>query len=136
MKKFIFIVSLLFSLSCSFAQIPQTMSYQGVLTGTDGFPVPDGSVSLTFRLYDSSENGDTLWEETQDVSVSKGIFNVILGSSNPLNIPFDKQYWMGISIGGDAELTPRAALTASPYSLNSHSTIAETEPGQGLNNPK
>ena len=33
------------------AQIPQTMSYQGVLTGTDGTPVADGMVSLTFRLY-------------------------------------------------------------------------------------
>ncbi len=114
------------------AQIPQTMSYQGVLTGTSGTPVPDGTVSLTFRLYDSSENGDTLWQETQDVQVTNGIFNVILGSNNPLNLPFDKQYWLGITISGGTELTPRVMLTASPYSLNSHSTLAEIEPGQGL----
>ena len=108
------------------------MSYQGVLTGTSGTPVPDGTVSLTFRLYDSSENSDTLWQETQSVQVTNGVFNVILGSNIPLNLPFDKQYWLGITISGGTELTPRVTLTASPYSLNSHSTIAETESGQGL----
>jgi hypothetical protein len=114
------------------AQIPQTMSYQGVLTGADSNPVPDGTISLTFKLYNVVENGDMLWQETQDVTVTNGIFNTILGSVTPLNLPFDEQYWLGITIGSDAELTPRTALTASPYSLNSHSTIAETEPGQGL----
>src|SRR3989304_3598666 len=114
------------------AQIPQTMSYQGVLTGIDGSPVPDGTASLTFRLYNSSENGDTLWQETQSVQVTNGIFNVILGNKTPLNLPFDEQYWLGVTINSGTELIPRVALTASPYSLNSHSTIAETEPGQGL----
>jgi len=114
------------------AQIPQTMSYQGVLTGIDGSPVPDGTASLTFRLYNSAEGGDTLWQETQSVQVTKGIFNVILGSNTSLNLPFDEQYWLGVTISGSSELIPRITLTASPYSLNSHSTIAETEPGQGL----
>ena len=114
------------------AQIPQTMSYQGVLTEIDGNPVPNGTVSLTFKLFDSAEGGDTLWQETQDVTVTNGLFNVILGSNAPLNLPFDEQYWLGITVGSDVELTPRTALTASPYSLNSHSTLVETEPGQGL----
>jgi hypothetical protein len=132
MKKFIVVMFLLLIYSISFAQIPQTMSYQGVLTSIDDTPIPDGMITLNFTLYDSAENGDSLWQETQDVMITKGIFNVILGSNNPLNLPFDKQYWLGVSIGNGEELTPRTALTASPYSLNSHSTIAETEPGQGL----
>ena len=113
-------------------QIPQTISYQGVLTNVNGTPVVDGSYSLTFKLYDVPINGDSLWQETQNVQVTSGLFNVILGSVTPLNLPFDKQYWMGIAIGSGSELTPRIALTASPYSLNSHSTLAETQPGQGL----
>ncbi len=114
------------------AQIPNTISYQGVLTDNKGNPVPDGNVSLTFRLYNASEGGDTLWQETQQVAVSKSIFNVVLGSVEQINLPFDEQYWLGVTIGDNEELTPRNALTASPYSLNSHSTIAEPEPGQDL----
>jgi hypothetical protein len=80
MKSIIFFVLFLVIADTQFtlAQIPQTMSYQGILTGTSSTPVPDGTVSLTFRLYDSSENSDTLWQETQSVQVTNGIFNVIL----------------------------------------------------------
>src|SRR3989304_7161504 len=133
--KYILSVTLFLVITISqftFAQIPQTMSYQGVLTGADGNPVADGSYTLTFKLYDVPTNGDSLWNETQNVQVTKGLFNVILGSVSPLNLPFDKQYWLGISVGGGFELSPRISLTASPYSLNSHSTLAETQPGQGL----
>jgi len=33
----------------AFAQIPQTMSYQGVLTDANGTAVADGPVNLTFK---------------------------------------------------------------------------------------
>ena len=115
-----------------YGQIPHTVSYQGVLTDANGNAVPDGNVSLTFRLFDLVSGGTALWQETQQVAVSKGVFNAILGSSAPLNVPFDKPYWLGITVGQGTELTPRVALAASPYSLNSHSTIAEPAQGQGL----
>jgi len=67
-----------------------------------------------------------LWQETQQVDVANGLFNVILGSSNPLNLPFDKPYWLGSTIGTDTELQPRTPLTSSPYSLN-----AQTAGGNG-----
>ena len=114
-----------------FAQIPQTMSYQGLLTDTAGNPVADGPVNLTFKLYDAATDGTLLWEETQQVDVAKGLFNVILGTSNPLNLPFDKAYWLGSTIGTDAELQPRIALTSSPYSLNSR-TAGNTGDGHSL----
>ncbi|RMD85782.1 MAG: hypothetical protein D6813_15790, partial [Calditrichaeota bacterium] len=90
------ILLLLFTILAQ-AQIPQTMSYQGVLTDADGNPVADGSVSLTFKLYDVATGGTALWEETQQVTTANGLFNVILGSTNPLNLPFDKPYWLGIT---------------------------------------
>lgn len=115
-----------------FAQIPRTMSYQGVLTDANGNAVPDGSVTMKFRLYEAATGGTAIWEETQSVSVVKGLFNTILGSITPLNLPFDKPYWLGITVGSGTELAPRIALAASPYSLNSHSTIVEPQPGQGI----
>ena len=108
-------------------QIPQTMSYQGVVTDINGVAVSGGSLDFTFKLWDDATAGTLLWDETQPgvaVAINTGIFNVILGSVNPLNIPFDKQYWLGITIGTDPELTPRVQLTSSPYSLNSQTAVS------------
>jgi len=101
------------------ADVPETLSYQGVLTDAGGVVVADGSYDVTFRLYDVPSGGSPLWEETQSLQVVKGIFNAVLGSSNPLTLPFDTTYYLGISVGGGAELTPRVELTSAPYSLNS-----------------
>ena len=74
----------------SWAQIPQTISYQGVLTDELGILIADGNHELTFMIYDIDEGGPALWSETHlSVAVVDGVFNVILGSVVPLNIPFD-----------------------------------------------
>ena len=114
------------------AQIPRTLTYQGVLTNADGTPVADGTVALTFRLFDVAEGGTGLWEEVRQVSVVKGIFNVVLGTVNPVALPFDKQYWLGLTVNGGSEMSPRFMLSSSPYSLNSHSTVTEPAAGQGF----
>lgn len=105
------------------AQVPQTMSYQGVLTDAGGNAVPDGNYNLTFRLYDVAVNGAALWSEQQVVPVSNGVFSVILGSVVPLALPFDRQYWLGVTVGDGSELTPRIQLTSSAYSLNAQSIV-------------
>lgn len=114
------------------AQIPRTISYQGVLTNEAGDPLPDGNISITFKLYDVAENGEALWEETQDTELSSGLLNVTLGAGAELNLPFDKPYWLGIAIGEEDELSPRTALTAAPYSLNSGAVVLEPEAGQSF----
>jgi hypothetical protein len=100
------------------AQIPQTVSYQGVLTDGAGTPVADGTYNITFNFYDATSGGSALWTETQAVAVTGGIFSAILGSTAPLALAFDRPYWLGVSVDGGAELSPRRELTASPYSLN------------------
>jgi len=127
---FSFLLTILFT-SFVLAQIPQTISYQGVLSDANREPVPDGSYNLSFKLYDSATGGTALWSENQSVTVTSGLFNVILGKVNPLNVAFDKTYWLGISINQGSELTPRIQLTASAYSLN-----ARTVPDSSLTNPK
>ena len=67
------------------------MSYQGVVTDASGVAI-DGNVDLTFILWDAAAEGTQVWTETQpSTPLSNGIFNVILGSVNAFNIPFDKQ---------------------------------------------
>jgi hypothetical protein len=114
MKRIFFLLSIILITAVQFAwgQIPPTISYQGVLTDTDG------AYSLTFNLYNAVADGPSLWSETQAVIIEQGIFNVVLGMVRPLTLAFDQPYWLGVTVGDGAELTPRIQLTASPYSLN------------------
>jgi hypothetical protein len=123
MKYTHFLSAILFVLGMEVAwgQIPQTISYQGILTDASGTAVPDGNYELTFKLYDAATGGMELWSEEQSVAVNNGIFNVILGSITPLTLSFDRLYWLGVTVGQDSELTPRIELTASAYSLNARS---------------
>lgn len=118
-RTFLTLVMILFTASLLLAEVPKTMSYQGLLTDASGSPVADGNYKLKFTISNSPGNNPILWEETHlSVPVVKGIFNVILGGVSPLNISFDTQYYLGVSINDGATLQPLTALTSSPYSLN------------------
>ena len=106
------------------AQVPRTLSYQGVLTDTLGHPRPDGTYSFTFRLYATSSGGTAIWSETKTLSVSQGLFSTVLGDQVPNNLPFDAPYWLSIQIASDPELSPRIPLTSVGYSL--HALKADT----------
>lgn len=100
-----------------FAQVPRTINYQGYLTDAAGTP-KNGSFSMAFKLYSASGGGTSLWSEIQPaVAVANGLFNVALGSVTPLALAFDTQYYLGVAVGADPEMTPRPALTSSPYAL-------------------
>lgn len=107
------------------AQMPQKMSYQGLLTNTDGTPVADGNYNMIFTLYDAEENGSVVWQESQSVLLESGIVNVVLGSVIPLTADFAQSYWLGITVGNDPELSPRIELTAGAYSLYAR-TVADS----------
>jgi len=103
------------------AALPGTINFQGYLTDSSGAPVnspPD--VSITFRLYTTEGGASMVWEETQAVTLNKGLFSVELGAVNPLNLSdFDTPLFLGITVEGDAEMTPRQLLSNTGYSLRS-----------------
>jgi hypothetical protein len=111
------LVVLLAVFETGMANVPRTMSYQGVLKDAVGNVVSDGDYEVTFKLYMVHTGGMVIWTETQTLSVADGIFNAILGSVTPLTVPFDRAYWLGVSVEGEPELEPRVELTASPYAL-------------------
>ena len=110
------VIFLFAMISISLADIPLTISYQGVLTDANNTLVDDGNYKLTFNIKD----GDTqLWSEShENVTIVKGLFNVILGSRNPLDLPFDNQYTLGISVNDGQEMSPLIPFTSAAYSLN------------------
>jgi hypothetical protein len=107
------------------AQVPQKLNYQGFLaTPGTGAPIttPVGMpLSITIKLYNTAVGGAALYTETHPVSVNNGIFNIVVGSVTALTLPFDVPYFLGITVGADAEMTPRQPLVASAYALRAAS---------------
>ena len=96
------------------------VSYQGYLTTSGGVPV-NATLQMTFRLYATASEGVALWTETQAVPVTNGHYAVRLGVVTPFDaIPFDSPLFLGVSVGADAEMTPRQALTSVPHALRAH----------------
>jgi hypothetical protein len=92
-----------------------SFTYQGRLTDASG-PV-SGPVDMQFRLYDEA-SGDHPALGTQAiaaVAVTNGVFTVALDFGGTA-FNGDRR-WLGISVNGDPELTPRVPLTAAPYAL-------------------
>lgn len=103
------------------AQVPRKLNYQGYLTTPTGAPV-NTPQTLVARIYDASSGGNLLFTETHNpVTVSNGIFNILLGSvdvnTSPLDLKFLAQYYLGITVGTDPEMSPRQPLAASPYAI-------------------
>jgi hypothetical protein len=125
MKNFVFIFAAFFICIVAgdtlHAQIPRTLSYQGVLTDNVGKPRLDGSYSFTFRFYISPTGGTAIWSESKSLSVKNGLFSTVLGEQTPFGtaVKFDTQYWLGIQVGNEPELSPRIALTSVGYSFSS-----------------
>ncbi len=77
-----------------------------------------GVVSMTLNIYNVAVAGAPLYTETQNVTVTGGLFDVVIGEVTPLTLPFDAQYFLGITIAPNGELTPRQPLLSAPYALN------------------
>ena len=118
MKKiFIFFACLLGGQNIAGAQAG--LIIQGAIQNSSGAPMPNGNYSLSFRLYEADAGGVAVWSETQpSVPVTSGLYTVSLGAVTPLTAPFDKIYYLGVSVNGGNELIPRARLSSSPYAMS------------------
>lgn len=92
-------------------------TYQGHLRN-GGIPV-NGSVNLGFSLYDAVMNGNLIGSQAVNgVNVINGLFTVVLNGAGQLgSTAFDGEArWLEISVNG-TPVTPRQAVTATPYAL-------------------
>jgi hypothetical protein len=125
MKKSIafLILSLVIINSLASADVPATFSYQGILTDSLGEPVEDDIYAIQFRIYEDSATTSPLWESNGFIpkQTTDGLFNHIMGSSNPLPDSLSKYdgLWVGITVDLDDEMTPRTPMTSVPFALSS-----------------
>jgi len=99
------------------AEAPSFLPVQGFLTAKGGDAV-DGEVDVRFTIYTGPQGGIQLWQENQKVTADNGIFHVLLGMAEPLDLAIFGDYeglWLGIKIGEDTEMQ-RVFLGSVPYS--------------------
>jgi len=112
---FLLLWTMVCGLCAAHADIPHLIAYQGRLTDSQGTP-REGSYSVTFRIYNAESGGVLRWQETHsNVTVRSGIFDILLGSVSPINLPFNEQYYLAIQVGSDAEMTPRQQIASVGY---------------------
>jgi hypothetical protein len=122
MRFLVVVLAVLFAATLSGnAQVPQKMSYQGLLTNSGGSPLPDGNYDLEFDLYNAVPGGALRFTQTQmAVPVERGTFSVVLSA---LPAVFSESLYVevtvlsGPGIGSPLTFAPRTELTSAPYSL-------------------
>ena len=111
--------------SSVFAQVPRQISYQGVIVDNLGAAIADGNHVITIKFYDAATGGPVLYSEPIAATSVKGLVSVILGvqAALPPSLIFNSQYFIGISVDGGTEMSPRTAMTTVPYAL--HAAVAD-----------
>ena len=122
------IAILLLSMFIHAQNVPMLVNYQAKFEDDNGLAI-EGTLQITFSLYDDLESGTLIWSESHSsVASYDGIVSVLLGSVNP----FEKSDFSGsllfieTDISGYGVLTPRQQMTSVPYAIR---TGNSTPPG-------
>lgn len=140
---FVAVLSCLLAASAN-ADAPQLLNYQGRLTDPSGNP-KNGTFSMQFAVYDAETGGNQLpagspWSETQSVTVTDGVFNVLLGSvaALPANLfeggPSDAAgplRFLQVTVGGEV-LVPRRRIVSAAYAIQAGSAATGTGPWEHI----
>src|SRR5579871_1794383 len=101
------------------ASVPATIDQQGRFFKMDGTP-ETGVLNVTFALYGAATGGNPMWTESQPLQLdAAGFYAAQLGSQTP----FPKGLWsgsvlfLGITVEGEAEMTPRQPIVSVPYAI-------------------
>ena len=83
---------------------------------------------MTFIIYDGV--GASKWTESHaTVQVNDGLFSVVLGSQTALpdSVFTGDDRYLGITVGGDSEISPRTLLTSAPCAAHAnHALMADS----------
>ena len=126
---FCMILCLLAQATASFA-LPNTMSWQGRLTDINRDPITTAT-NISAQIYNQTTGGTLLWEEnhagTNAITPGAGgIYDIILGQYNPIDISFDKNYYLEFIISGEAHSRINITTQAYSFRANIADNIAST----------
>src|SRR3989339_515361 len=114
-KRGLLVLCMILLLGSLVSAIPQTFSVHGKLENNAGSPL-EGTYNMSFNIYTTYTGGSASWTlSNQDVTTdSNGIYNIVLTN---VNLNFSTQYYLGVAVGNDSEMSPRINLTSSPYAF-------------------
>jgi hypothetical protein len=102
-------------------QVPPVIQFSDIVSSEAGSPLA-GTVRITFSLYNNSQGGESLWSETQDVTLDdSGHYSVYLGITKTNGVPMSlfttgQAHWLGVQVQGQAG-QPRVFLVSVPYAM-------------------
>lgn len=108
----------------SIAAVPSVMNFQAILFDDQGQIVRDSTYEIEFRIFEDSIDpiggGGSVWLEIQTVQTSGGLFNTLLGISNPLTPDvFANDTWLQMRLTSSIEpFLPRTRICATPYTYH------------------
>ncbi|MBR4690511.1 MAG: hypothetical protein IKO90_08615 [Bacteroidales bacterium] len=83
MKKLVLTLTLAIAALLSFAQIPQTFSYQGVVRDAESKIVAEKSITVSVQILQGTDEGTEVYAETHEVTTNaNGLMTFELGSKN------------------------------------------------------
>ncbi|MFA6174910.1 MAG: hypothetical protein WC701_14705, partial [Kiritimatiellales bacterium] len=99
--------------------------------------LPNGEYDVRFGIYTTdrtesdpfpsdTDKGSRVWEETQKVTVENGLLKTYLGATTPIPASFNfaaSNYYIGIRVAEDAEMTPRKRIGAVPLARTAMNAI-------------
>jgi hypothetical protein len=115
----------LFVVSSAEAQVPRTLNYQGrLLQNTSDQDAVSGTVDIVFSIWSgpASDGGAVeFWSESwSGITLSNGIFSVLLGSNgsplDPSDFQGDTSLFLQLEIDGET-LLPRQQLGSTPFAM-------------------
>lgn len=111
------------------AAVPTTITHQGRLFNTSGQPINE-TLDVTFAIYDADDAMIPIWSEVHSITFEEGYFSVDLGEQVPFGDgTFDgSSRYLGITVGADPEMTPRANVQSVPYALLANNVNGDITP--------
>lgn len=110
--------------------VPASFNYQGVLRDGAGNELDASAQTIEFRLYENASGGDFCWGRSYQVLLSSnGLFNVELSDASgtlldnsktellPNVISENPSLYLGLTVSGASEISPRQQLLSVPYAL-------------------
>ncbi|MBO7125788.1 MAG: hypothetical protein J6V74_08115, partial [Bacteroidales bacterium] len=123
MKKIVLSISLAIAALLSFAQIPQTFSYQGVVRDAESKIVAEKPITVSVQILQGTDEGAEVYAETHEVTTNaNGLMTFELGSKNAED--FAKIDWSNapyfvktVATFDGKQISGVTPLLAVPYAL-------------------
>lgn len=92
------------------------LHFAGRLPGSVSMDI-NGEFQMEFRIYRSPQGGEPIWKERRTVEVKSGRMDVLLGEVEPIPLSVHEETFkfLGVSVNGQREAYPRAAVVNVVY---------------------